>query len=113
MGAGAYTVDINPVAEFVGPGTLVRRVVPIPPPQSSGTVKYGDVFVSLASNAPVTVNVTILTQTGTTPVGTVNVAPGRTSINHKFLTGDLAVDISFTVSPTAKYVTALVEYVTL
>jgi len=112
MGAGAYSMDINPVAEFVGAGTVVRRIVPLPPPKNSGGAKFGDVFVSLASNAPVSVTVTIVTQTGTVPLGTVNVGPGRVGVPRAFQAGDLSADISFTVSATAKFLTAFVEYTT-
>jgi len=113
MGAGAYSVDINPAGELVAAGTTVRRVVPIPPPQSGGSVKYGDVYVSLAANAPVVATVTILTQGAPDNLPQMKVPAGRASIMHTFVKGDLAVDVSFTPSPGATNLAALVEYIAL
>ena len=59
MPSGAYTVDINPQSVTINPGTQVRRTVPLPPPGNSGTVKFGNVFLSLSARPPVQVDVTI------------------------------------------------------
>jgi hypothetical protein len=109
MGSGAYTVDISPLGLAVGINRLVRRVVPLPPAQNSGTIKYGDVFLSLAAATAMPVDITILTEKGKVALGTFNLTPGRTVI-RKIEAGDCAADVSFTTTATAQLVTALVEY---
>ena len=47
MGSGAYSVFIDQQVPGGGPGAL-RRVVPLPPPELSGAVKFTTVVLSLA-----------------------------------------------------------------
>jgi hypothetical protein len=47
MGSGAYSVFIDQQAGG-GPTGAMRRVVPLPPPENSGAVKFSTVVLSLA-----------------------------------------------------------------
>src|SRR5262249_19173939 len=47
MGSGAYSVFIDQQVPGGGP-TALRRVVPLPPPELSGAVKFTTVVLSLA-----------------------------------------------------------------
>jgi hypothetical protein len=47
MGSGAYALFIDQQADG-GPTGALRRVVPLPPPALSGTVKFSTVVPSLA-----------------------------------------------------------------
>jgi hypothetical protein len=47
MGSGAYSVFIDQQVPGGGP-TALRRVVPLPPPELSGGVKFTTVVLSLA-----------------------------------------------------------------
>src|SRR5262245_51846966 len=48
MGSGAYAVFIDQQAPGGGPPGSLRRVVPLPPPELSGGVKFTTVVLSLA-----------------------------------------------------------------
>jgi len=48
MGSGAYSVFIDQQAPGGGPPGSLRRVVPLPPPELSGAVKFTTVVLSLA-----------------------------------------------------------------
>jgi hypothetical protein len=119
MGSGAFSVFIDQQAG-TGMGTPQwRRVVPLPPPDQSGNVKFDYVFVSLAYDtfgdptAPPTglsATVKVLGQNPRTNNFTLEV--GRTEIGH-YHTGDVAVSVQ--LNPPSGFhpqVTALVEYST-
>jgi hypothetical protein len=50
MGSGAYSLYIDQQAGG-GPAGALQRVVPLPPPELSGDVKFSTVVLSLASPA--------------------------------------------------------------
>ena len=52
MGSGAYSVFIDHEAPGGGPTGALRRVVPLPPPELSGGVKFTTVVLSLAGVRP-------------------------------------------------------------
>ena len=65
MGSGAYAVFIDQQAPGGGPPGSLRRVVPLPPPELSGGVKFTTVVLSLAydnfgeAGAPATIPATV------------------------------------------------------
>jgi len=112
MGAGAYAFDINPLGDSVNPNVQVRRMLPLPPAQNSGVIKYGRVFVSLSAPVEVPVDVTIVNPNGNVMLAQVKARPGRTGLGREIQPGDQALDISFLTTNTAKIVTAFVEFAT-
>src|SRR5262249_19572348 len=79
MGSGAYAVFIDQQAPGGGPPGSLRRVVPLPPPELSGGVKFTTVVLSLAydnfgeAGAPATIPATVRVLRGSGPVQTLNV----------------------------------------
>jgi hypothetical protein len=119
MGSGAYAVFIDQQAPGGGP-TALRRVVPLPPPELSGGVKFTTVVLSLAYDnfgepgAPPTIPATVRVLRGSGPVQTlnVNIEVGR-KFFHFFHADDQAASVQ--LNPTAGFrpqVTAMVEYTT-
>jgi hypothetical protein len=120
MGSGAFSVFIDQQAG-TGMGTPQwQRVVPLPPPDQSGIVKFTEVFVSLAydtfgdPDAPATIPAIVRRLKGSGAVAQTNftVEVGRQSLG-RFDTGDVAVSVQ--LNPPAGFhpeVTALVEYAT-
>jgi hypothetical protein len=118
MGSGAYSVTFDYGGGTGGTGNL-RRVVPLPPPEESGAVKFTDVYLSVAyddfgdSNAPANGIPAILRvlKSGNAPVTNVNftVVVGRTVI-ASFEPGDLAASIELIPGAYRPTVTAFVEY---
>jgi hypothetical protein len=84
MGSGAYSVFIDQQAGG-GPTGALQRVVPLPPPELSGDVKFSTVVLSLAydnfgqAGAPATIPATVRVLRGSGTVDTLNVtiAVGR------------------------------------
>ena len=78
MGSGAYSVFIDQQAGG-GPTGAMRRVVPLPPPQNSGGVKFTTVVLSLAYDnfgdpgAPATIPATVRVLRGSGTIDTINV----------------------------------------
>jgi hypothetical protein len=119
MGSGAYSVFIDQQAGTGMSGTPVfQRVVPLPPPDQSGAVKFTDVWLSLAydtfgdPNAPLTIPAIVRVLKSNAPVDQFNftVEVGRQGV-ARFHTGDLAVSVQ--LNPPGGFhpqVTALVEY---
>jgi hypothetical protein len=119
MGSGAYSVFIDQQAGG-GPTGALQRVVPLPPPENSGGVKFSKVFLSLAydnfgaSGAPATIPATVRILRGSGPVQTINV---NIEVGRKWFRVMHADDqaASVTLSPPAGFrpqVSALVEYTT-
>jgi hypothetical protein len=120
MGSGAFSVFIDQQAGG-GPTGALRRVVPLPPPGLSGTVKFTAVFLSLAYDnfgdpgAPPTIPATVrvLRANGTIDTISATIAVGRKFV-HSLQAGDEAASVQ--LQPPASYphpqVTALVEYTT-
>jgi hypothetical protein len=84
MGSGAYSVFIDHEGPGGGPPGSLRRVVPLPPPELSGGVKFTTVVLSLAydnfgeAGAPPTIPATVRVLRGSGTVQTLNVsAPAR------------------------------------
>jgi hypothetical protein len=75
MGSGAYSVFIDQQVPGGGP-TALRRVVPLPPPELSGGVKFTTVVLSLAYDnfgdpgAPATIPATVRILRGSGPIQT-------------------------------------------
>src|SRR5215510_7329599 len=118
MGSGAYCVFIDHQAPGGGaPGSL-RRVVPLPPPENSGVVKFTFVVLSLAydnfgkAGAPATLPATVRILSGSGPVQTlnVNIEVGR-KFFHFMHADDQAASVQ--LNPPAGFrpqVSAMVEY---
>src|SRR5215470_10795783 len=89
MGSGAYSVFIDHEAPGGGPPGSLRRVVPLPPPELSGAVKFSTVVLSLAYDnfgepgAPPTIPATVRVLRGSGPVQTLNV---NIEVGRKFFT---------------------------
>jgi hypothetical protein len=119
MGSGAYSVFIDQQAGG-GPTGAMRRVVPLPPPQNSGGVKFTTVVLSLAYDnfgdpgAPATIPATVrvLRGSGTIDTINVNIEIGRKWF-HFLKADDQAASVQLN-PPTGvrPQVTALVEYAT-
>ena len=119
MSSGAYAVFIDQQAGG-GPAGAMRRVVPLPPPQNSGAVKFTTVVLSLAYDnfgdpgAPATIPATVrvLRGSGTIDTINVNVAIGRQWF-HFLQADDQAASVQLN-PPTGvrPQVTAMVEYTT-
>jgi hypothetical protein len=119
MSSGAYSVFIDQQAGG-GPTGALRRVVPLPPPELSGAVKFTTVVLSLAydnfgdSAAPLTVPATVRVLRGSGPVETINVTieVGRKWF-HFMHADDQAASVELnTPAGSHPQVTALVEYAT-
>jgi len=117
MGSGAYSVYIDQQAGG-GPAGALRRVVPLPPPELSGGVKFSTVVLSLAYDnfgdpgAPATIPATVRVLRGSGPVQTlnVNIEVGR-KFFHFFHADDQAASVQ--LNPPAGFrpqVSAMVEY---
>jgi len=120
MGSGAYCVFIDQQAPGGGPPGSLRRVVPLPPPENSGGVKFTFVVLSLAydnfgeAGAPATIPATVRILRGSGPVQTiaVNIQVGRKWF-HFMHADDQAASV--TLNPPAGFrpqVSAMVEYTT-
>jgi len=119
MGSGAYSVFIDQQAGG-GPSGALQRVVPLPPPENSGGVKFSTVVLSLAydnfgvAGAPATIPATVRILRGSGPVQTitVNIQVGRKWF-HFMHADDQAASV--TLNPPSGFrpqVSALVEYTT-
>jgi hypothetical protein len=119
MGSGAYSVFIDQQAGG-GPTGALRRVVPLPPPELSGAVKFSTVVLSLAydnfgeAGAPATIPATVRILRGSGPVQTlnVNIEVGR-KFFHFMHADDQAASVQ--LNPPAGFrpqVSAMVEYTT-
>src|SRR5215831_6941555 len=117
-GSGAYAVFIDQQAPGSGPPGSLRRVVPLPPPELSGGVKFTTVVLSLAydnfgeAGAPATIPATVRVLRGSGPAQTLNVTieVGR-KFFHFFHADDQAASVQ--LNPPAGFrphVTALVEH---
>ena len=120
MGSGAYAVFIDQQAPGGGPPGSLRRVVPLPPPELSGGVKFTTVVLSLAydnfgeAGAPATIPATVRVLRGSGPVQTlnVNIEVGR-KFFHFMHADDQAASVQ--LNPPAGFrpqVSAMVEYTT-
>ena len=77
MSSGAYSVSIDQQAGC-GPAGALRRVVPLPPPEQSGAVKFTTVVLSLAYDnfgdaSALTIPATVRVLRGSGTVDTLNV----------------------------------------
>jgi hypothetical protein len=119
MGSGAYALYIDQQAGG-GPAGALKRVVPLPPPEQSGAVRFTTVVLSLAydtfgeAGAPATIPATVRVLRGSGTVDTINVTVevGRKWF-HFLHADDQAASVE--VRPPAGFrpqVTALVEYAT-
>jgi hypothetical protein len=119
MSSGAYALFIDQQAGG-GPAGALQRVVPLPPPENSGAVKFTTVVLSLAydnfgqANAPATIPATVRVLRGSGTVDTINVTVevGRKWF-HFLQADDQAASVQ--LNPPAGFrpqVTALVEYAT-
>jgi len=119
MGSGAYSVFIDQQADG-GPAGALRRVVPLPPPENSGGVKFTTVVLSLAydnfgePSAPATIPAVVRILRGGGPVQTLNV---NIEVGRKFFHFMHADDqaASVILNPPANFrphVSAMVEYTT-
>jgi hypothetical protein len=119
MGSGAYSVFIDQQAGG-GPAGALRRVVPLPPPELSGGVKFTTVVLSLAydnfgdAGAPATIPATVRILRGSGPIQTlnVNIEVGR-KFFHFMHADDQAASVQ--LNPPAGFrpqVSAMVEYTT-
>ena len=120
MSSGAYSVFIDQQAPGGGPTGALRRVVPLPPPELSGAVKFTTVVLSLAydnfgeAGAPPTIPATVRVLRGSGTVDTLNVTieVGRKWF-HFLHADDQAASVQ--LNPPAGFrpqVAALVEYAT-
>jgi hypothetical protein len=119
MSSGAYSVFIDQQAGG-GPTGALQRVVPLPPPELSGAVKFSTVVLSLAydnfgeAGAPPTIPATVRVLRGSGTVDTLNVTieVGRKWF-HFLQADDQAASVQLN-PPTGfrPQVTALVEYTT-
>ena len=119
MGSGAYSVFIDQQAGG-GPTGALQRVVPLPPPANSGSVKFTTVVLSLAydnfgvATAPATIPATVRVLRGSGTVDTLNVTieVGRRWF-HFLHADDQAASVELHPSAGVRpQVTALVEYAT-
>jgi hypothetical protein len=119
MGSGAYSVFIDQQAGG-GPTGALRRVVPLPPPDQSGAVKFTTVALSLAYDnfgepgAPPTIPATVRVLRGSGTVDTihVNIEVGRKWF-HFMHADDQAASVQLNPPANVRpHVTALVEYTT-
>lgn len=117
MGSGAYSIFIDPPAGG-GPQNRGRRVVPVPPPENSGGVKFTTVVLSLAyedlqTGVHATGTFRILRGGGaSSPPQPFDVPAGRTPI-AVLHSNDQAVSVETDpVNDKLAEVTALVEYTT-
>ena len=119
MSSGAYALFIDQQAGG-GPAGVLQRVVPLPPPENSGAVKFTTVVLSLAydnfgaAGAPATIPATVRVLRGSGTVDTINVTVevGRKWF-HFLHADDQAASVQ--LNPPAGFrpqVTALVEYTT-
>ena len=119
LASGAYSVFIDQQAGG-GPAGALRRVVPLPPPELSGGVKFTTVVLSLAydnfgdAGAPATIPATVRILRGSGPVQTlnVNIEVGR-KFFHFMHADDQAASVQ--LNPPAGFrpqVSAMVEYTT-
>jgi hypothetical protein len=119
MGSGAFSVFIDQQAGG-GPTGALRRVVPLPPPALSGTVKFSTVVLSLAYDnfgdpgAPATIPATVRVLRGNGTIDTLNatIEIGRKWV-HFLQADDQAASVQ--LNPPAGYrpqVSAMVEYTT-
>jgi hypothetical protein len=119
MGSGAYSVFIDQQAGG-GPAGALRRVVPLPPPELSGAVKFSTVVLSLAydnfgeTGAPPTIPAVVRVLRGSGTVDTINV---EIQVGRKFFhflhADDQAASVQ--LNPPANVrpqVSAMVEYTT-
>ena len=123
MGSGAYSVFIDQQAGG-GPAAPQQRVVPLPPPDQSGAVKFTTVALSLAydtfgqANAPTTIPAIVRVLKGNGTVDTINVT---VEVGRKWFTflhtDDQAASVQ--LPPQSNWpagfrpqVSALVEYAT-
>lgn len=118
MSSGAYSVFIDQQAGG-GPAGALRRVVPLPPPDQSGAVKFTTVVLSLAydnfgdaSALTIPATVRVLRGSGTVDTLNVTIEVGRKWF-HFLQADDQAASVE--LHPPAgvrPQVTALVEYAT-
>src|SRR5215831_381834 len=117
MGSGAYSVFIDQQAGG-GPAGALQRVVPLPPPELSGGVKFTTVVLSLAydnfgaASAPATTPATVRILRGSGSVQTlnVNIEVGR-KFFHFMHADDQAASVQ--LNPPAGFrpqVSAMVDY---
>jgi hypothetical protein len=115
--AGAFSVVIDSPAGG-GPSVSGRRVVPLPPPEFSGGVKFNLVVLSLAYDdlgqgpATVDVNVRILRGGGGVQVVNTSIPVGRTPVATAHV-NDQAASVVTNAGGKINHlpaVTALVEY---
>ena len=117
MSSGAYALFIDQQAGG-GPAGALQRVVPLPPPENSGAVKFTTVVLSLAydnfgqANAPATIPATVRVLRGSGTVDTINVTVevGRKWF-HFLQADDQAASVQ--LNPPAGFrpqVSAMVEY---
>lgn len=117
MSSGAYALYIDQEAGSgpSGPGTVMRRVIPLPLTQNRGQINFRDGLLSLAYDnfddgpAKVLVRVRIITDSGEARLDQeIEFPVGRTGVSQ-ILAGDMAA--SFIIpADNRPAVTALVEY---
>jgi len=118
MSSGAYSVFIDQQAGG-GPAGALRRVVPLPPPEQSGAVKFTTVVLSLAydnfgaASAPtIPATVRVLRGSGTVDTLNVTIEVGRKWF-HFLHADDQAASVELHPAAGVRpQVTALVEYAT-
>jgi hypothetical protein len=118
MSSGAYSVFIDQQAG-TGPTGPLRRVIPLPPPELSGAVKFSTVVLSLAYDnfgdaTALTIPATVRVLKGSGPVETINVTieVGRKWF-HFMHADDQAASVELnTPAGSHPQVTAMVEYAT-
>ena len=118
MGSGAYAVLIDQQAGG-GPAGALRRVVPLPPPDQSGGVKFTTVVLSLAydnfgdaSALTIPATVRVLRGSGTVDTLNVTIEVGRKWF-HFLHADDQAASVELHPAAGVRpQVTALVEYAT-
>jgi hypothetical protein len=119
MSSGAYALFIDQQAGG-GPAGALQRVVPLPPPENSGAVKFTTVVLSLAyddfgeAGAPATIPATVRILHGSGTVDTISVTVEVGRKWYQFLQADDQA-ASVQLNPPAGFrpqVTALVEYTT-
>ena len=118
MSSGAYSVFIDQQAGG-GPAGALRRVVPLPPPEQSGAVKFTTVALSLAydnfgdASAPtIPATVRVLRSGGTVDTLNVTIEVGRKWF-HFLHADDQAASVELHPAAGVRpQVTALVEYAT-